>query len=111
MLRIGGISLFDIKQFALHSNLTNVNYFNSITRADSSVKNRIKKGHSIECPFCVLCNFYLTDTNSVSNTRVALGGITPPAPLLPYPSFEGMISLYLDPTFIKAIPSSQPGIT
>ena len=39
---------------------------------------------------------------------VAFGGITAPAPLAPYPSSGGMISLRLPATLMLSIPSSHP---
>src|SRR5690348_4057983 len=54
---------------------------------------------------------YLIPRSSTSKTSVALGGITPPAPLSPYARSGGIVSLRLPPTFIVATPSSQPLIT
>ena len=39
----------------------------------------------------------ITSTNSMMNTKSALGGITPPAPRDPYPSFDGMNTSHLSP--------------
>ena len=53
----------------------------------------------------------LTSINSTSKIKVALGGITPPAPLLPYAKWGGIIKVAFPPTFNNEIPSSHPGIT
>src|ERR1044072_5629984 len=45
---------------------------------------------------------YLTSSSSTSKRRVAFGGMTPPAPWLPYPSCGGIVSVRLPPTFIPA---------
>ena len=60
--------------------------------------------------FCVFNN-YLTSINSTSKINVALGGITPPAPLSPYARFDGIIKVALPPTYKYEIPSSHPFIT
>src|SRR5262249_41207748 len=53
----------------------------------------------------------LISSSSTSKISVASGGITPPAPRLPYAMSGGMISVRWPPTFIPATPSSQPRIT
>src|ERR1700754_109918 len=50
-------------------------------------------------------------TSSTANTSVAFGGITPPAPRVPYPRAGGMTSVRFSPIFIAAIPSSHPWMT
>jgi hypothetical protein len=47
---------------------------------------------------------YSTFSNSTSNTSVALGGITPPAPFGPYAKSGGIVSLRTPPTFIPVTP-------
>ena len=56
-------------------------------------------------------NNYSADMSSTSKIKVALGGITPPAPLAPYARSGGIINVAFDPTFNKEIPSSHPLIT
>ena len=46
-----------------------------------------------------------TSSSSTSNRSVAFGGMSPPAPWLPYPSCGGMVSVRLPPTFMPATPS------
>jgi hypothetical protein len=46
-----------------------------------------------------LNKIYLISISSTSNIKVALGGITPPAPFSPYAKFDGMIKVALPPTF------------
>src|SRR5208337_1550987 len=50
-------------------------------------------------------------SSSTSNRRVALGGLTRPAPRLPYPRLGEIKSSRLPPTFMLKTPSSQPLIT
>ncbi|CEP22967.1 unnamed protein product [Cyberlindnera jadinii] len=50
-------------------------------------------------------------TNSTVNTKSAFGGITPPAPLEPYPNSGGIVSLRFSPMHIPKIPWSQPLMT
>src|SRR4051794_41803415 len=52
-----------------------------------------------------------TSTSLTTNTSVAFGGMTPPAPLSPYASCGGTISTAVSPTPRCAMPSSQPLIT
>lgn len=47
---------------------------------------------------------HLTSSSSTSKRSVAFGGMTPPAPRLPYPSCGGIVSVRLPPTFIPATP-------
>lgn len=49
---------------------------------------------------------YKTATNSTSNCNVAFPGITPPAPLAPYPNSGGMMSTLFPPTFMPSMPSA-----
>ena len=53
----------------------------------------------------------LIASSSTSNIKSALGGMTPPAPLLPYPRLEGMFKVRFSPTHISSRPLSQPWIT
>ena len=53
----------------------------------------------------------LTSTSVTTNTSVAFGGMTPPAPFSPQPSCGGMISTALSPIPSCPMPSSQPLIT
>ena len=50
-------------------------------------------------------------SNSTSNFNVALGGITPPAPLSPYAYSGGHVRVALPPFLSWQIPSSHPLIT
>ena len=52
-----------------------------------------------------------TPSSSTSNKRVAFGGMTPPAPRLPYPRFGGITSVRCPCTFMPATPSYHPWIT
>ena len=45
---------------------------------------------------------------STSKTRVALLGIFPGAPWVPYPNEEGIIKTLFPPLLIPTVPSSQP---
>jgi hypothetical protein len=47
---------------------------------------------------------YLTSSSSTSNRSVAFGGMSFPAPRLPYPSCGGIISVRLPPTFMPPTP-------
>ena len=47
-----------------------------------------------------------TATNSTSNFNVAFPGMTPPAPLAPYPNSGGMIKTRFPPTFMPSMPSA-----
>ena len=49
--------------------------------------------------------------SSISKINVALGGITPPAPLGPYPSSDGIINVPFSPVFRTLSASSQPLMT
>lgn len=55
--------------------------------------------------------FYNTFTNSTSKTNHAFAGITPPAPLSPYPNVGGINNVAVSPSFRSIIPSSHPLIT
>lgn len=60
--------------------------------------------------FVYLFGFAPIPTNSILKYKVAFGGITPPAPLDPYPSVDGIIISLFPPTFILVNrASSQPG--
>jgi hypothetical protein len=51
-------------------------------------------------------------TSSMVKYNVALGGITPPAPLVPYPRAGGMMTCFFPPIFIPdRSASSQPAMT
>ncbi|KAH9389753.1 hypothetical protein TYRP_007300 [Tyrophagus putrescentiae] len=52
-----------------------------------------------------------TETHSTSKIRVDLGGIDSPAPMSPYPRWEGMVSFRFSPGQMPSRPSSQPLIT
>ena len=53
----------------------------------------------------------LDSTSSTSNTSVAPGGITPPAPASPYASAGGIVRRRLPPAFMPWTPWSHPLIT
>ena len=55
--------------------------------------------------------YYLAPTSSTSKTNMASGGITPPAPALPYAKSDGITNRALSPTCNNCRPSSQPEIT
>jgi hypothetical protein len=56
-----------------------------------------------------LFGFAPIPTNSILKYRVAFGGMTPPAPLDPYPRVDGIIISRFPPTFIFVNnASSQP---
>ena len=54
---------------------------------------------------------YFTFTNSTSKISQAFGGITPPAPLAPYPKSGGIRKVAESPSLRRRIPSSQPLMT
>ena len=49
--------------------------------------------------------YYRLPSSSTSKSRVASGGMTPPAPLLPYPSSGGMTNFLLPPSCKHVSPS------
>ena len=54
----------------------------------------------------ILKGVYFTSISSTSKIKVASGGITPPAPWLPYAKCEGITKRALSPTLSNWMPSS-----
>jgi hypothetical protein len=55
--------------------------------------------------------YYREPNSSISNTKVAYGGIKAPAPRWPYAISEGKTTIRFSPGFISETMMSQPGIT
>src|SRR3546814_16822589 len=71
-----------------------------------------RNAHAVPLPYYWFAPGLTISSSSSSNTRVAFGGIWPPAvPVSPYPSSPGLLSWYLLPAGLIRPPSAQPGPT